>query len=260
MKYTRRTTLTGQKQTKSRRITNTDSKKLERKKKSSNATKYQPSNHKGNIDSYVKNKQSCKEDIGNSSDTTSDLEKSFDSQETISEELTETEIIPVRSKSKSGKGKRRIVRTSSDSEDFSYKSKLERQSMKSKSMTSDSQRSIHAFDLKSQENTKPVFKSIRDTKMPQKTLTKSSQVFSDNIATPQSVSSNFGQKMISASDKESSNIINNNNSNISNTTIPDMLDTQGAERGTRTRNLRPREHMDKSSKYISNDIIICDAD
>ena len=164
------------------------------------------------------------------------------------------------SKAESEKGKRRIVRTSSDSEDFRYKSKLERQSMKSKSMFSDSQRSTHAFDLKSQENTKPVFKSIRDTKMPQKTLTKTSQVFSDNIATPQSVSSNFGQKMISASDKESSNIINNNTSNISNTTIPDMLDTQGADRGTNTRNLRPREHMDKLSKYISNNIIICDAD
>ena len=100
MKYTRRATLTGQKQTKSRRITNTDSKKIERKKKSSNATKYQSSDHKCDIDSYVKSKQSCGADIGNSSDTTSDLEKSCDSQETISEELTETEIIPVMSKSK----------------------------------------------------------------------------------------------------------------------------------------------------------------
>ena len=84
--------------------------------------------------------------------------------------MTETEIIPVRSKSKSEKGKRRIVRTSSDSEDFSYKSKLESQSMKSKRMSSESQRSTYAFDLKSQENTKPVFKSIRDTKMSEKTL------------------------------------------------------------------------------------------
>ena len=71
--------------------------------------------------------------------------------------------------------------------------------------------------------------------------------------------------MISASDKESVNIIDNNTSNISNTTIPDMLDTQGADtqgadRGTRTRNLRPREHMDKLSKHILNNIIICDAD
>ena len=79
--------------------------------KNSNARKRVPmqpnislaSDHKCDIDSYVKNKQSCEEDIGNSSDTTSDLEKSFDSQETISEELTETEIIPVRSKSKSEK-------------------------------------------------------------------------------------------------------------------------------------------------------------
>ena len=185
MKYTRRATSTGQKQIISRKVTNAKAKKFERKEKSSNATKYQSSNHKRDIDSYVKNKQSCEEYIGNSSDTTTDLEKSFDSQETISEELTETEIIPVRSKSKSEKGKRRIVRTSSDSEDFSYKSKLESQSMKSKSMLSDNQRSTHAFDLKSQENTKPVFKSIRDTKMPKKTLIKPSQVFSDNIATLQ---------------------------------------------------------------------------
>ena len=59
--------------------------------------------------------------------------------------------------------------------------------------------------------------------------------------------------MISALDKESINIIETNTSNISNTAIPDMLDTQGADRGT-------REHMDKLSKYISNNIIICDAD
>ena len=96
--------------------------------------------------------------------------------------------------------------------------------------------------------------------MSKKILIKPSQVFLDNIATLQSVSSNFGQKMISALDKESINIIATNTSNISTTTIPDMLDTQGADRGTNTRNLRPREHMDKLSKYISNNIIICDAD
>ena len=74
MKYTRRATSTGQKQIKSRKITNAEAKKFERKEKSSNATKYQSSNHKRDIDSYVKNKQSCEEDIGNSSDTKSDLE------------------------------------------------------------------------------------------------------------------------------------------------------------------------------------------
>ena len=93
MKYTRRATSTGQKQIISRKVTNAKAKKFERKEKSSNATKYQSSNHKRDIDSYVKNKQSCEEYIGNSSDTTTDLEKSFDSQETISEELTETEIL-----------------------------------------------------------------------------------------------------------------------------------------------------------------------
>jgi len=260
MKYTRRATSTGQKQIKSRKITNAEAKKFEHKEKSSNATKYQSRYHKCDVDRFAKSKQSWETDIGNSSDAINDLEKSCDSQETISEELTETEINPEMSKSKFGKGKRRIIRTSSNSEEFSYKSKLESQPMKSKGVSSDSQRSTYAFDLKSQKNTKPVFKSIRDTKIPKKTLTKPSQVFSDNNATMHSVSSNFGQKMISALDKESINIIETNTSNISNTTIPDMLNTQGADRGTNTRSLRPREHMDKLSKYMSNNIIICNAD
>ena len=192
MKYTRRATST--EQIKSRKITNAEVKKFEHKEKSSNATKYQSSYHKCDMDRFANSKQSWKTDIGYSSDTISDLEKSCDSQETISEELTETEINPEMSKPKSGKGKRRIIRTSSNSEEFSYKSKLESQPMKSKGVSSDSQCSTYAFDLKSQENTKPVFKSIRDTKMPQKTFTKPSQVFSDNIATLQSVSSNLVKK------------------------------------------------------------------
>ena len=258
MKYTRRAKSTDQ--TKSRKITNAEAKKFEHKEKSSNATKYQSRYHKCDVDRFVISKQSWGTDIGYSSDTYSDLENSCDSQETISEELTETEINPEMSKPKSGKGKRRIIRTSSDSEEFSYKFKLESQSMKSKGVSSDRQRSTNAFDLKSQENKKPVFKSIRETKISKKTLTKPSQVFSDNNATMHSVSSNFGQKMISALDKESINIIETNTSNISNTAIPDMLDTQGADRGTNTRSLRPREHMDKLSKYMSNNIIICNAD
>jgi len=258
MKYTRRAKST--EQIKSRKITNAEAKKFEHKEKSSNATKYQSRYHKCDVDRFVISKQSWGTDIGYSSDTYSDLENSCDSQETISEELTETEINPEMSKPKSGKGKRRIIRTSSDSEEFSYKFKLESQSMKSKGVSSDRQRSTNAFDLKSQENKKPVFKSIRETKISKKTLTKPSQVFSDNNATMHSVSSNFGQKMISALDKESINIIETNTSNISNTAIPDMLNTKGADRGTNTRSLRPREHMDKLSKYMSNNIIICNAD
>ena len=81
-------------------------------------------------------------------------------------------------------------------------------------------------------------------------MTKPSQDFSGNIATKQSVSSNFVQKRISAMDKESININNINTSNISTTT--DMLNTPGADEGTNTRSLRPREHMDRLSKYVSN--------
>ena len=51
-----------------------------------------------------------------------------------------------------------------------------------------------------------------------------------------------------------------NTSNISTTNIPDMLDTLGADKGTSTRSLRPREHMDKLSKYVSKNMIICYAD
>ena len=122
--------------------------------------------------------------------------------------------------------------------------------MKLKGMSKGSQLSDSALDLKSQGDTQPVFKSIRDTKISEKTLTKPSQDFSGNIATKQSVSSNFGQKRISAMDKESININNINTSNISTTT--DMLNTPGADKGTNTRSLRPREHMDRLSKYVSN--------
>ena len=51
-------------------------------------------------------------------------------------------------------------------------------------------------------------------------------------------------------DKESININNIYTSNISTTT--DMLNTPDANKGTNTRSLRPREHMDRLSKYVSN--------
>ena len=78
MKYTRRATST--EQSKSRKITNAEVKKYEHKEQSSNATKYQSSYHKCDMDRFAENKQSWGTDIGYSSDTISDLEKSCDSQ------------------------------------------------------------------------------------------------------------------------------------------------------------------------------------
>ena len=92
------------------------------KKKSFNTTNSKAATFKK---SQSSRKQSCSADIGNSLDNVSDLEKSFDSQETISEEMTETEFNSVMSKPKSEKSKRRIVRTSSDSEDFNCNTPLE---------------------------------------------------------------------------------------------------------------------------------------
>ena len=69
------------------------------------------------------------------------------------------------------------------------------------------------MDLNTQGENQPVFKSVWDTTISEKTLTKQGRVFSDNSS---------------------------------------MLKTMGAEEGTNTRSLRPREHMDKLSEYISN--------
>ena len=55
------------------------------------------------------------------------------------------------SKPKSEKGKRKIVRTSSDSEDFNSPTTRRSQSMKLKGMSKGSQLSDSALDLKSQE-------------------------------------------------------------------------------------------------------------
>ena len=95
--------------------------------------------------------------------------------------------------------------------------------------------------MKIQEENQPVFKSIRDTEKSEKTLTKSSLVFLDFASCAQTSDSAATQKMISAYNVEY------NNTNISTS----VLGTMGAGEGTNTRSLRPREHMDKLSKYIS---------
>jgi len=98
MKYTRSATLkTGQnrKQTNSRRVTNAEPRKSERKKKSFNTTNNKAATFKK---SQSSGKQSCSADTGNILNNVSDLEKSFDSQETISEVMTETEFNSVMSK------------------------------------------------------------------------------------------------------------------------------------------------------------------
>ena len=181
-----------------------------------------------------------------------DLDKSFDSQDTISEEMTETEFSDVMSKPKSEKGKRRIVRTSSDSEDFIHPTVMKSQSVH-KMLKDTSKRSLcsdSSLELKSQGNVQPVFKSIWDTNESEKASTKPSQDFSDNTCTAQSSSSRISQKTISAKDNESFNNIFTNT--ITATTLSPMLNNMGADKGTNTRSLRPREHMDKLSEYISN--------
>ena len=130
--------------------------------------------------------------------------KSFDSQETISEEKTETDFTSVMSKSKSEKGKRRIVRTSSDSEDFISPTILKSQSMcKSKKLKKMSKEILHSdfsLDLKTQGDTQPVFKSVWDTQISEKMLTRQGWVFSDNTSIAQSSTSSMDQERISAKD------------------------------------------------------------
>ena len=53
-------------------------------------------------------------------------------------------------------------------------------------------------------------------------------------------------------DEESINISDSNTSNIRTTNYPDMLNSMGAEKGTNTWSLHPREHMDRLSEYGSN--------
>ena len=108
------------------------------------------------------------------------------------------------SEAKSEKGKRRIVRTSSDSEDFISPTILKSQSMcKSKKLKKMSKEILHSdfsLDLKTQGDTQPVFKSVWDTKISEKTLTKQGQFFSDNTSIAQSSTSSMDQERISAKD------------------------------------------------------------
>ena len=81
-------------------------------------------------------------------------------------------------------------------------------------------------------------------------MTKPSQVFLDYTSIAQSSFSSISQKTISAKDYESYNNIYTNT--ITANTQSPMLNTLGTDKGTNTRSLRPREHMDKLSEYISN--------
>ena len=124
---------------------------------------------------------------------------------------------------KSEKGKRRIVRTSSDSEDFIHPTVMKSQSVH-KMLKDTSKRSLcsdSSLELKSQGNVQPVFKSIWDTNESEKASTKPSQDFSDNTCTAQSSSSRMSQKTISAKGNESFNNIFTNT--ITATTLSPML-------------------------------------
>ena len=101
------------------------------------------------------------------------------------------------------------------------------------------------MDFKIQEENQPVFKSSRDTEKSGNTLTKSSLVFSDFASCAQTSDSTATQKRISAYNVEYNNT--NTYTNIS----MSMLGTMGTGEGTNTQSLRPREHMDKLSEYVS---------
>ena len=107
--------------------------------------------------------------------------------------------------------------------------------------------SFSSLELKSQEKVQPVFKSIWDAEKSEKASTKPSQDFSDNSCTSLSSCSKILQKTISAKDKESYN----NTNIISTNTHSPMLGNIDIDGRTNTRSLRPREHMDKLSEYIS---------
>ena len=110
--------------------------------------------------------------------------------------------------------------------------------------------SFSSMELKSQGKFQPVFKSIWDAEGSEKASTKPSQEFSDNTCTSQSSSSRIPQKTISARDKESyNNTYTNTITANTHSPMPNNMDVDGR---TNTRSLRPREHMDKLSEYISN--------
>ena len=166
--------------------------------------------------------------------------------------MTETEFSDMMSKLKSEKGKRRIVRTSSDPEDFMYPTAMKSQPAH-KMLKDTSKRSLcsnYSLELKSLGKVQPVLKSIWDANESEKASTKPSQEFSDNTCTSQSSSSRIPQKTISARDKESYN--NTYTNTITTNTRSPMLNDMDVDGRTNTRSLRPREHMDKLSEYISN--------
>ena len=159
---------------------------------------------------------------------------------------------------KSGKVKRKIVRTSSDSEDYINPTAMKSQHAQ-KTLKATSKQSLGSFasmELKSQGKLQPVFKSIWDAEESEKASTKPSQDFSGKSCKLQSSRSKILHKTISAKDLES----NINTNIISNTTHSPMLGNMDIDGSTNTRSLRPREHVDKLSEYISIHIMICNAD
>ena len=209
-------------------------------------TKSLSGKYKCNTDSDEERKQSGLMNVGINFDREYSPDKSFDSQETISAEMTETETSDDMPIKKSEKGKRRIVRTSSDSEDYINPTAMKSQHAH-KMLKATSKQSLGSFasmELKSQGKFQPVFKSIWDAEESEKASTKPSQDFSDNSCKLKSSSSKILHKTISAKDKES----NNNTNIISNTTHSPMLGNMDIDGTTNTRSLRPREHMDKLSE------------
>jgi len=269
MKYTQTAAVNaGLKKRQNKKVTNTGLKETRKVDNFSNInktstpdtlqTKSLSCKYKCNTDSDEERKQSGLMNVGINFDREYNPDKSFDSQETISAEMTETDTSDDMPIAKSEKGKRRIVRTSSDSEDFINPSAMKNQHAQKmlKGTSKQSHGSFASMELKSRGKPQPVFKSIWDAEESEKASTKPSQDFSGKSCKLQSSRSKILHKTISAKDKES----NTNTNIISNTTHSPMLGNMDIDGTTNTRSLRPREHVDKLSEYISIHIMICNAD
>ena len=226
MKYTQTTAVSaGLKKRQNKRVTSTGLKKTRKVDNFSNIklktstpvtlqTKSLSSKYKCNADSDEERKQSGLVNVGINLDLECNPDKSFDFQETISAEMTETETSDDMPITKSEKGKRKIVRTSSDSEDYINPTAMKSQHTH-KMLKATSKQSLGSFasmELKSQGKLQPVFKSIWDAEESEKASTKPSQDFSDKSCKLKSSSSKILHKTISAQDKESynnTNIISN---------------------------------------------------
>ena len=232
-------------------------------------------------DSINAKKQNLSDVIEMCSDTAGDSNTTFDSQETISEEWTDTDfhknskdeialdhlsvLQQIDSKSvmsvvKKGNGKSYAVKASSDSEEFSSPAILASYSQfkleKSKMKTVETNTSEHSFsnkmDLKLPVQIQPVFKSILETNTLENISINQYRKFSNDTKIAHTDVSMPSMERTSTFDDATTN----NSISITNNTSPSIIGSLVAEEGRTSRHLRPRHHMDNLSKYNSKNINI----